>query len=1146
MQIGLLSAQGLESPRTPLAMPRRDDIKSILILGSGPIIIGQACEFDYSGTQACKALRKEGYRIILLNSNPATIMTDPELADATYVEPLTVEIAEKIIALERPNAVLPTVGGQTALNLSIELHEKGIFNKYNVELLGASIEAIHRAESRQEFKAAIEEIGLRVPTSAFCKNMAEAHNFCKNSSLPLIIRPSFTLGGTGGGIAWTQEEFERIASAGLNSSPTTEILVEENVLGWKEFELEVMRDKADNVVIICSIENLDTMGIHTGDSITVAPQQSLSDRQYQKMRNAAIAIIRKIGVATGGSNIQFAVNPKNGAMIVIEMNPRVSRSSALASKATGFPIAKIAALLAVGYTLDEIQNEITQVTPCSFEPSIDYVVTKVPRFTFEKFPENEDTLDTMMRSVGETMSIGRTFKESLQKALRSLEISRYGLGSDGFLKELYDQHQGLSNDKASFFHQLEESLRRPNPQRIFDLKTALYWGTIDTTSGFSIKRVNELSNIDPWFLYQILDLIRIEQDYIKAGCPKDKASLTQLKANGYSDRQIAFMQNKEKILAIVENTDIPEHLSRKQILQLLKKAEQEVYQERKQAKLLPIYKRVDTCAGEFESYTPYLYSTYEQNNEAAVTNKKKVVILGGGPNRIGQGVEFDYCCCHASFALQEMEIESIMINCNPETVSTDYDTSTKLYFEPLTIEDVLHICTMEKPDGIIVSFGGQTPLSLAKGIAEAGLNILGSSPEAIDRAEDRDRFSELLTKLNLNQSPGGLAHTVTEAIEIADRINYPVIVRPSYVLSGRAMTIVYTEDELKNFMQKAAHISPEHPILIDRFIENAIELDVDALSDGEDVFVAGIMQHIEKAGVHSGDSACMLPPLDLPISILKKIHQATCEIALELQIIGFINIQFALSQDKLYVIEVNPRASRTVPFVSKAIGMPLAKLGTQIMCGDKIKDLNIPIHLTSPDYYLTSRNTIAVKEAVLPFARFPASDIILGPEMKSTGEVMGIARSIGQAYIKAQIGAGERIPQEGNVFFSVADEAKALLIEEARILTETMGFVLYCTEGTANFLISKNIATRKLHKMKEKKTPNPLEMLENAEIQIVINIPYSRRTRDDALAIRQAAVRQRILCVTTVAGTKALVGGLQELKSKDQGLEVKSLQAIQK
>ncbi len=1130
-------------------MPLNKNIKSILIPGSGPIVIGQACEFDYSGTQACKVLRKEGIRTILLNSNPASIMTDPELADATYIEPLTVEAAEQIIAKEKPDALLPTVGGQTALNLTMELHEKGILDQHKVKLLGAGIDAIRRAESRQEFKKIMEELGLRVPSSRFCHSISEAKSFRKEKGLPLIIRPSFTLGGTGGGIAATDIEFEEIVFSGLNSSPLKEILIEESVLGWKEYELELMRDLKDNVVVICSIENLDPMGVHTGDSITVAPQQSLSDRQYQAMRNAAIKIIRAIGVATGGSNIQFAVNPHNGEMVVIEMNPRVSRSSALASKATGFPIAKIAAQLAIGYTLDELRNEITKVTVCSFEPSIDYVVCKAPRFAFEKFPESENTLGTMMRSVGETMSIGRTFKESLQKALRSLEIARFGLGSDGYLEKLLYVLSSLSRNPEDFYSSIEESLRRPNPNRIFAVKSALeleysfacymssqalqtekkqsYAAYKKKHAPFSVKRVAELSGIDPWFLYQIRELVEIEDKYLESSCPKDPESLRYLKQCGYTDRQIAFLSHRQSILDLLAPCrNYIEQKIQKKIGRLLEGEERAIRSMRYKAGIVPSYKRIDTCAGEFESHTPYLYASYEEEDEAAVSKKRKVIILGGGPNRIGQGIEFDYCCCHASFALQEMGIEAIMVNSNPETVSTDYDMSDKLYFEALCLEDILHIYRHEKAEGLILSFGGQSPLGLARALDREGVPILGTSADTIDRAENRDRFAKLLKKLQLEQAPGGIAYSFQEAREVVQQIGYPVLVRPSYVLGGRAMVIVYNEKELKTFMKQALFISPEHPILIDRFLERAVEIDVDSLCDGKDVFVAGIMQHIEEAGVHSGDSACVLPPVDIADAMLRQIKEATRRIALELGIKGLLNIQFALYQNELFVIEVNPRASRTIPFLSKAIGLALARLATRIMCGQSLQEIqqdkNLPF--TQPP------KTLAVKEVVLPFARFPGSDIILGPEMKSTGEVMGIGRTLGEAYIKAQLGAGEILPETGKVFFSICEEAKELLLEEARSLL-SLGFMLYSTQGTASFLRKAGLQVSILHKLKTRHSPNPLEMIQAGKIQLIINIPNSRRTRDDALLIRQEAVRRRLLCVTTVAGSKALVHGLKERRA---------------
>ena len=1122
-------------------MPKRTDIKSILIPGSGPIIIGQACEFDYSGTQACKALRAEGYRTILVNSNPATIMTDPEMADATYIEPLTPETLIKVIEQEKPDAILPTVGGQTALNLMMDLHEQGYLEKSGVKLIGANIPAIRKAESRAEFKEAMLKIGMRMPASALCDTYEQAVAFKKTNGLPMIVRPSFTMGGTGGGIAFSEEDFERIVTNGLMLSPTHQILLEESLLGWKEYELEVMRDTADNVVIICSIENLDPMGVHTGDSITIAPQQTLTDRQYQEMRDAAIAIIREIGVETGGSNVQFAVNPVNGHMIVIEMNPRVSRSSALASKATGFPIAKIAALLAVGYTLDEIKNDITRETPASFEPTIDYVVTKMPRFTFEKFPGSSDTLGSMMKSVGETMSIGRTFKESFQKACRSLEISRMGFGSDGFLQELFDR-QALKNQGLNHYYEtLRQSLARPNPNRIFDVKAAIEAGIDDPASGFTIDKIYELSAIDRWFLNQFLDLARLERSYRAAGCPLDSAGLRVMKQNGFSDRQLAYLRAADQIGAIVADDSEPLHDRRKKLLQILAREEQVVTTARKSeansAAGRPVYKTVDTCGGEFEAYTPYLYSSYEDEDESRVTTNKKVMILGGGPNRIGQGIEFDYCCCHASFALQEIGVESIMVNSNPETVSTDYDTSSKLYFEPLTLEDVLHICDNEKPDGVILSFGGQTPLKLARGLEAAGVPILGTAPDAIDRAEDRDRFSAMLNKLGLNQPPNGTAYTYAEAEDIVLRIGYPCLVRPSYVLGGRAMALVHDRDELRDFMKMAADISPEHPILIDRFLEEAVEMDVDALADGTDVFVAGIMEHIEEAGVHSGDSACVLPPVGVAPEMVEKVKDATTRIALELNVVGLLNIQFAIQRGELYVIEVNPRASRTVPFVSKSIGVPIAKLATRVMWGEKIKDLNIPA-----DRFRMDPEFISVKEAVLPFSRFPGADIILGPEMKSTGEVMGLARTAGEAYIKALIGTGDKIPQTGGVFFSVTDQAKEQLSSCAADLLD-LGYKLYCTDGTAEYLETQGVTNYTvLPKLRENRHPDAVDEIRDGNIKIIINIPDSRRTRDDAFLIRQEATRRRVMVVTTADGALALVNGLKAMR--DNAFTVNSLQKV--
>lgn len=1115
-------------------MPKRNDINSILILGSGPIIIGQSCEFDYSGTQACKALKKEGYRTILVNSNPATIMTDPEMADATYIEPMNDETLIQIIEKEKPDAILPTVGGQTALNLVMDLYDKNYLQNSEVILIGANIEAIRKAESRSEFKKAMVKIGMNVPMSALCNSMSEARAFQKKMGIPLIIRPSFTLGGLGGGIAFTEEEFEEICINGLRLSPTNEILIEQSVLGWKEFELEVMRDHMDNVVIICSIENLDPMGVHTGDSITVAPQQTLSDKYYQKMRDAAIKIIREIGVETGGSNIQFAVNPVNGDMIVIEMNPRVSRSSALASKATGFPIAKIAALLAVGYSLNEISNDITQKTPASFEPTIDYVVTKVPRFAFEKFPGASNTLDSQMHAVGESMAIGRTFKESIQKAMRSLEISRMGLGSDGEIGELLEEMDFRNQDATSHYKLLSLNVSRPTPERIFYVKMALTLGVNQPESGFSVQKVHELSGIDPWFLNQITDLIKMENEYKKQGTPLDFTIIRELKQSGFSDRQIAYIRKTDLINENLSNINEKNEQSlRKDTIQTLIQEEKIIKQYRYENNIFPVYKTVDTCAGEFEAYTPYLYSTYEDEDESRVNQKKKVMILGGGPNRIGQGIEFDYCCCHASFALQKAGIESIMVNSNPETVSTDYDTSDKLYFEPLTLEDVLHICNIEKPWGVILSFGGQTPLSLAKGLEAAGINILGTAPDAIDRAEDRDRFGMMLNKLELKQPANGMAKNYTEALAIVEKIGYPCLVRPSYVLGGRAMAIVYDNENLNKFVIEAESLSPGNPVLIDKFLENAYEVDVDAISDGIDVMVAGIMQHVEQAGIHSGDSACILPPTDLSDEIIKQIKDATRKIAIELNVIGLLNIQFAVQNNNLFIIEVNPRASRTVPFVSKAIGMPLPAIATQVMCQTSLKDLGLNQD-PEPKYF-------SVKEAVLPFNKFPGSDIILGPEMKSTGEVMGIAKSAGEAYIKAVMGSDEKIPSKGGVFISVNNASKESISHEAKILKQS-GYEIYATRGTAKYLIKQGLEVIQLYKLKDKKQPNAVDEIRSGNINIIINIPDNRKTRDDSFAIRQEAIKRRVLCVTTAAASKSLIQGLGEMHNRT--FSVESLQSM--
>ncbi len=1059
-------------------MPRRDDIKSILLIGSGPIVIGQACEFDYSGTQACKALVEEGYRLILINSNPATIMTDPNFADRTYVEPITLPILEKIIERERPDALLPTVGGQTALNAAIDLADAGVLAKYGVELIGANIDAIKKAEDRQRFKEAMVAIGLAVPRSGIAHSWDEARRVGEEIGLPLIIRPSRTLGGTGGNIALTAAEYEKFAKRGIELSPIDEILVEESIAGWKEFELEVMRDCKDNVVIICSIENLDPMGVHTGDSITVAPAQTLTDKEYQIMRDATLAIIREIGVDTGGSNVQFAVNPNDGRLVVIEMNPRVSRSSALASKATGFPIAKIAAKLAVGYTLDEIRNDITRVTPASFEPTIDYVVTKIPRFTFEKFPDTPDTLGTQMKSVGEAMAIGRTFKESLQKALRSLEVDSYGFDDKGRGEQL----SGAA---------LEEKLRVPNARRIWYVADAL-------RGGMSAVRVGELSGIDPWFLRNIEQIVEEE-----SRMSLEPAALRRAKEMGFSDIRIA---------------------------QLTGSAEEVVRQARLAANIAPVYKTVDTCGAEFVAHTPYLYSTYEAEDESGVTERKKIMILGGGPNRIGQGIEFDYCCVHAAFALKEAGFETIMVNCNPETVSTDYDTSDKLYFEPLTREDVLSIVDRENPDGVIVQFGGQTPLKLAVSLEQAGVRIAGTSPDSIDRAEDRERFAALLDQLQLRQPLNGIAYEEHKAVEIARRIGFPVLVRPSYVLGGRAMEIVYDEASLRSYMARAVDVGPGRPVLIDQFLEDAIELDVDAISDGETVVVAGIMEHIERAGVHSGDSACSLPPKSVGAEVLDEIRRQVVALALELRVVGLMNVQFAIQKSNVFILEVNPRASRTVPFVSKTTGVPIAKLAARVMAGERLVDLGftrevIPKH-------------IAVKEAVFPFAKFPGVDTLLGPEMKSTGEVMGIDDSFGVAFAKSQIAAGTVLPQSGLVFLSVKDEDKAVLMPIAERLVGC-GFELCATEGTATALQRHGLAVRGLKKVQEG-SPNAVDVIHAGEIVMVINTPRGVGAHRDSFPLRRAALECQIPYFTTMAGAEAAADGIEFLQR--QSLRVRSLQ----
>jgi carbamoyl-phosphate synthase large subunit len=1063
-------------------MPKRTDIKRILIIGSGPIIIGQACEFDYSGSQACKALKEEGYEIVLVNSNPATIMTDPEMADRTYIEPLTPGTLEYIIKEERPDALLPTLGGQTGLNIAFALAKKGVLEKYKVELIGAKAEAIEKAESRELFKKAMENIGLKVPKSAIVHSVSQAEKVIKEIGFPVIIRPSFTLGGTGGGVAYNIEELREIVEMGLEMSLIHQVMLEESVIGWKEFELEVMRDFKDNVVIICSIENFDPMGVHTGDSITVAPAQTLSDKEYQRMRTAAQAIIREIGVETGGSNIQFAINPKNGDMVVIEMNPRVSRSSALASKATGYPIAKIAAKLAVGYTLDELPNDITKETKAAFEPTIDYVVVKIPRFTFEKFPECPDEITTSMRSVGETMAIGRTFKEALQKAIRGLEIGRFGFGADG--KSPSDQEIILPKEL------IREKLVRPNSQRLFYIREAF-------KAGFTIEEIYNLTYIDPWFLYHLKEIFD-KSEALKGKSLKEisEEEMRELKQMGFSDYQIAFLTGT---------------------------TESEVREYRKSLGVNPTFKLIDTCAAEFEAYTPYYYSSWEVENESRVSKNRKVLIIGGGPNRIGQGIEFDYCCVHASLALRERGIESIMVNSNPETVSTDYDISTRLYFEPLTLEHILNIYEEENPEGVIVQFGGQTPLNLAVPLYKAGVKILGTSPENIDRAEDREKFDKLLEKLGLKRPKAGTAYSVDEAIKVAQKLGYPLLVRPSYVLGGRAMRIVYTEEELKSFIETAVKVNPEYPILIDKFLEDAIEIDVDAISDGEIVVVAGIMEHIEEAGIHSGDSACILPPLHIPPKLIDEIKSATKLLAKDLEVKGLINVQYAIKNNELYVLEVNPRASRTIPFVSKAIGVPLAKLATWIMIGESLKDIGFTKEVI-PSYY-------AVKEVVFPFKRFPQVDVMLGPEMKSTGEVMGIDWDPALAYAKAQLAAGMKLPTEGKVFISVKDEDKPLVVPIAKTL-EDLGFKLIATKGTAQFLKSFGIEVTEVPKISEHIRPNILDLLKNKEIALAINTAKGKESKDDAYLIRRYTMELDIPYATTLSCAKAMVESIKTLKVK--------------
>ena len=1069
-------------------MPKRTDIKKILLIGSGPIVIGQACEFDYSGTQACKALMEEGYEIVLINSNPATIMTDPDTAHRTYIEPITAEAVIKIIERERPQALLPTLGGQTGLNTAVEVAETGILEKMGVEMLGASLPVIQKAEDRELFRNAMEKIGLKVPDNFIVRNMDEARDAAEQIGYPVIIRASFTLGGIGSGVAYNREEMEEIAKTGLDASMISEIIMEKSLLGWKEYELEVMRDFKDNVVIICSIENFDPMGVHTGDSITVAPAQTLSDREYQIMRDASLDIIREIGVETGGSNIQFAIHPKTGEMVVIEMNPRVSRSSALASKATGFPIAKIAAKLAVGYTLDEIPNDITRETCAAFEPTIDYCVVKVPRWTFEKFPGAKDSLTTAMKSVGETMAIGRTFKESLQKAVRSLEIGRFGMGVD-------TPECTLSKTDA---HELERGLTHPNSHRLFYLYEAF-------NRGMSIEKIYALSSIDPWFLYHIQQIQEFESRLRQMALqgkggegPEhwDPDFLKQVKEYGFSDVLLA------DIFGVTEES---------------------IRQSRKSKGVEPVYKLVDTCAAEFEAYTPYYYSTYEQENEIRSSKKRKVVILGGGPNRIGQGIEFDYCCVHASFALREMGIESIMVNSNPETVSTDYDTSDRLYFEPLTREDVLAIVEQENPEGIIVQFGGQTPLNLSVPMAEAGVTILGTSPDSIDRAEDRERFQVMLQKLQILQPENGIAINKQEAVHVADRIGYPVVVRPSFVLGGRAMEIVYDQKDLEYYMETAVQVSPGKPILIDRFLDSAVEIDVDAISDGQDTVIGGIMEHIEEAGIHSGDSACVLPPVSLEPEILETIMDHTRALARELSVVGLMNLQYAVKDGVIYVIEVNPRASRTVPFVSKATGVPLAKIATRVIMGKTLKEVGLKGEVI-PKY-------VSVKEAVFPFSRFPGVDTILGPEMKSTGEVMGIDHSFGLAFGKSQVAAGQRIPLEGTVFISVKDKDKREILPVARGLFD-LGFKILATQGTSRFFLENNVDNEPVNKVREGR-PHVVDMIKNGEVHLVINTSSDKKAIAESYSIRRASLTLNVPYTTTLAGAKATLSAIRSMTEED-------------
>ncbi len=1064
-----------------------------MLIGSGPIVIGQACEFDYSGVQACKALKEEGYEVVLINSNPATIMTDPEFADRTYIEPLTADILQEVIRRERPDAILPTLGGQTALNLCMELHKRAILERYSVEMIGADADVIEKAEDRYLFKQAMQNIGLDMPKSASAHSMEEALKIrAEIGDYPLIIRPGFTLGGTGGGIAYNDEDFDEIVTRGLFYSPSTEVLVEESIIGWKEFELEVMRDNKDNCVIVCSIENLDPMGVHTGDSITVAPAQTLTDREYQLMRDASLAVMREIGVDTGGSNVQFGLNPETGRMVIIEMNPRVSRSSALASKATGFPIAKIAAKLAVGYTLDELRNDITRETPACFEPSIDYVVTKVPRFAFEKFSTADDTLGTQMKSVGETMSIGRTFKQSFQKAMRSLETGRAGYGADG--KD--SSFEALSDE------QIKVNMARPTTARIFEIRAAF-------KRGYSVEQVREITGIDPWFLEDLSELVAFEDEISGAeniaGLKADEALFRQVKEFGYSDKQIAF---------------------------LLDCTETNVRNAREEIDLLPIYGLVDTCAAEFVAYTPYFYSTYGTGNESPPSDRRKIMIIGGGPNRIGQGIEFDYCCVHASFALREAGFETIMVNSNPETVSTDYDTSDRLYFEPLTLEDVLHIYRRENCEGVIAQFGGQTPLNLAKDLEANGVNVLGTKPSNIEAAEDRKFFQELATRVGVKQPANGLATSVEEAVVIADKIGYPVLLRPSFVLGGRAMVIVYDEEMLRKYMTEAVEASEQRPVLVDRYLENALEVDVDCISDGETSVIGSIMEHVELAGIHSGDSACVIPSPNLSPEVKEKIREHTFALARGLEVCGLMNVQYAIKDEDVYVLEVNPRASRTIPYVSKAIGVPLAKLASLVMVGHKLKELGFTEEIV-PKHY-------SVKEAVFPFVRFPGIDVILSPEMKSTGEVMGIDSLRGMAFLKSQVAAGNALPSSGNVFLSVRDADKEQAVPLAQRLLE-LGFTIFATRGTSTILRDNNVESNAVFRISDGR-PNVLDMMADKSIEWIINTPSTGASpRIDEIKMRASAVIKGIPITTTIDALVAGIDGLEALKTTET-FEVCSLQ----